>query len=165
MVKKITLLVSLFALVSCGTLHNYGTSHFEEINSNKFRISFQGKNNSKENMAYDLALLKSAEVTLKNGFRYFAIIDSEFDSKVTSNPYISGYSRQTKHGVRKVTYGRYSYPVPYTYTTYVPKYENSISKSPRVTHTIICYKEKPEFKNFHNAIAIKKEIKYRYGIN
>lgn len=49
--------------------------------TNRFTVSYRNNPNSTEQMAIDLALLRSAEVALHNGFHYF-IVASTDDSSI-----------------------------------------------------------------------------------
>ena len=84
--KIVVILLSIF-LFSCSTgyrpLNDSGGYWDEKIEStsNKFKIGYDGNKwhsdpvNRKERVI-DLALLRSAEVALENGFKYFVISDS-----------------------------------------------------------------------------------------
>ncbi|MBK9595716.1 MAG: hypothetical protein IPO57_10280, partial [Rhodocyclales bacterium] len=46
-----------------------------QLDTNVFRVSFRGNGYTRAERAEELALLRGAELTLKNGFTHFAIID------------------------------------------------------------------------------------------
>ena len=82
-------------LVSCSTgyrpINDSGGYWDERIEStsNRFKIGYDGNKwhsdpfNRKERVI-DLALLRSAEVALENGFKYFIISDSQAYTETTS---------------------------------------------------------------------------------
>ena len=90
----IVVYLSIF-LVSCSTgyrpLNDSGGYWDERIEStsNRFKIGYDGNKwhsdpiNRKERVI-DLALLRSAEVALENGFKYFIISDSQASTETTS---------------------------------------------------------------------------------
>ncbi len=46
------------------------------VDQDTFQVSSPGSANSEDEKSVDLALLRSAEITLENGFNYFVIIES-----------------------------------------------------------------------------------------
>ncbi|GIX25986.1 MAG: hypothetical protein KatS3mg122_3217 [Caldimonas sp.] len=46
-----------------------------QLDTNVFRVSFRGNGYTRAERAEELALLRSAELTLKNGFTHFVVID------------------------------------------------------------------------------------------
>lgn len=107
----------------------------------------------------DFTLLRSAEIAIENGYRYFVIVESEKYSKsgtyttpttshttgsaVVSGNYIHGSATTTSHGGK----------------TYV-------SSKPRENNTILCFKDKPDIEGLvFEATFIIKSIKAKYGMN
>ena len=76
--------LGLSLLVGCTTTYrplagNMGYS-VVQLNERTFRVSFRGNPSVAEDMAYDYTLLRSAEVALEHGFRYFAVTDSRTEA-------------------------------------------------------------------------------------
>ena len=92
--KIVVIFLSIF-LASCSTGYrplNDSSGYWDErieSTSNKFKIGYDGNKwhsdpiNRKERVI-DLALLRSAEVALENGFKYFIISDSQAYTETTS---------------------------------------------------------------------------------
>jgi len=78
-------------LASCATGYQKQgfTGEFSEtqLGENIFQISFKGDANTSPEQASDLTLLRSAEIVVEKGFRYFTIIDSEKYSKTGTYTY------------------------------------------------------------------------------
>ena len=80
MKKIICLIVVVFLLTACAA--NYerssGTVGYQEVrlDSNVFRVTFTGNDFTDPRKVSDFALLRSAELALEYGYRYFAIVDA-----------------------------------------------------------------------------------------
>ncbi len=78
-------------LTSCATGYQKQdfTEEFSEtqLGENIFQISFNGNADTSRERASDLTLLRSAEVAVEKGFRYFTIVDSEKYSKTGTYTY------------------------------------------------------------------------------
>jgi hypothetical protein len=48
-----------------------------QVNGDTFQVSSPGSANSEDEKSVDLSLLRSAEITLENGFNYFVIVESD----------------------------------------------------------------------------------------
>ncbi len=70
-------LVLLIFLAGCATgYHSLGyTGGFSDVqlSQNSFKISFTGNGHTLQNRAVDFALLRSADLTIRHGFKYFVI--------------------------------------------------------------------------------------------
>ena len=64
-----------------------------KIQEGLYRISFEGDNFTTSSRAADLSMLRSAEVTLRDGYRYFTISDNKSDT--VSDLSSAGYRRVT----------------------------------------------------------------------
>lgn len=82
--NSIAVLVA-FSLLSCATKYQETarSGGFSELqlNSNVFKITFSGNAYLSKSKVSDFALLRAAEVTLNNGFKYFIIQDSNNHTK------------------------------------------------------------------------------------
>lgn len=76
--RKLTALFATLFLAGCATKYqSFGFSGgFSEVqlDTNVFRVSFKGNGYSSGDRVEEMALLRSAEVTLNNGFTHFAVV-------------------------------------------------------------------------------------------
>lgn len=139
-----------------------------QLDTNVFVVSFKGNGYTDEEKASDFALLRSAEIAINNGFKYFTIVDSKNYSKessyttpiqsttsVNSNTYGSAYVYGNKANLNLNTNG--------TVNTTISGGETYIVSKPRASNTIICFNDKPEGFSY-NAELILKSIKAKYAI-
>ncbi len=86
--KHVATMLIVFVLFGCATTYKpfgFGGGYSEvQLGENIFQVSFRGNNYTSEERASAFSLLRSAELTINNGFRYFRIIDSEKSSKVSA---------------------------------------------------------------------------------
>lgn len=93
-----------------------------------------------------LTLLRSAEVAIENGFRYFIIVKSEKHSSIST-----------------YTTPAHSYTTGNNITTYGGTAE--IVSEPIVINTIICFKKRPKVNDvIFDAEFIEKSLKQKYNI-
>jgi hypothetical protein len=153
--KNIILVIFISTFIqSCATTYQKSgfTGGYSEtqLDVNVFKISFRGNGYTDRERVTDFTLLRSAELALKNGYQYFAIIDS--------NNYTSHSSRTTpiRYSTTGSTYGS-------TVTTTIGGKTYHTSR-PSSSNTIVCFKEKPEKTFSYNANFIRKSITEKYGI-
>ena len=129
-----------------------------QLGDNIFQVSFRGNGYTSRERASDFALLRSAELALEHGFRYFVIIESKQEAKIeTYTTPSTSYTTGSAYG-----YGNYAYGSATT-TTYGGQ-TYFISK-PRATNTILCFKERPEINGLvFDAEFVTKSIKKKYGM-
>ena len=125
--KVIVILFFSIFLASCTTgyrpLNDSGGYWEERIEStsNKFKIGYDGNKwhsdpvNRKERVI-DLALLRSAEVALENGFKYFIISESEAYTEKTSLLQGSIPSNSTSSRLKRINASE-TYQIKATFTT------------------------------------------------
>ena len=127
----------------------------KQLAENIFQVSFHGNQNTGRERASDFALLRSAEVTTENGFRYFIVVawvkDSSFSTDATprqsSTTY--GYGNTIDGSARTSTYGGQTFVI----------------REPNTTNMILCFKEKPDVVGLiFDAEFVKKSLKQKYGI-
>ena len=128
------------------------------LGENVFRVTFQGNGYTGKNKVADFTLLRSAELALGHGFRYFIITESGKDSlllayttptkfRTTGSAHISGNVIYGKATTKQ--YGGHTY----------------ITSAPSAKNTIVLYKEKPKINGLvYDASFLKKSIKQKYGI-
>ena len=127
--------------------HAYSGGYSEiQLGENTFKVSFHGNGYTSMQRATDFAMLRSAEIALLSGCRYFSVIDE--NSTVSSSSY--------------------SMPTTYTHTgnlSYLATggHTYNISK-PSTSNTIAIFKEKPEGVFSYNASLSYINIAQRWGI-
>lgn len=155
---RIIYLLSIAVILSaCATAYQKAgaTGGYTEtqLDTNVFQVSFRGNGYTARQRASDFTLLRSAELTIENGFNYFVVIDA---SQYTKN---SSFTTPTTTYGSATAYGNTAYGSATTYggqTFHVTK--------PRATNTIVCFKEKPDGFSY-NAKFIEKSLKEKYQLN
>ena len=158
---RIIILSSLLMfLVGCATPYGSSKGNFlggfseTQLGEDAFNITFKGNAFIDRETVANYTLLRSAEIALAHGFRYFVIIDSEKYSK-------SG-----------------SYTTPVTSSTTATAYGNTISgstryyggqtfvyKKPHASNTIVCFRSKPDLAGLiYDANFLAKSLKSKYSI-
>ena len=75
---KRILLFSFLILYSCSpTLYRPGSYTDTKIGEDMYRVRFNGNQRTGGDYAQDMALLRSADLTISKGFEYFEIVDSD----------------------------------------------------------------------------------------
>ncbi|ABI59617.1 CC0125/CC1285 family lipoprotein [Nitrosomonas eutropha] len=139
--RNIALITLVLALAGCASAYKpkgFGGGFSEtQLDTNVFRVSFRGNGYTRAERAEELALLRSAELTLKNGFTHFAIIDSQSREKH------SAYTAPTQSytTANATAYGNSAYGTANT-TTYGG--QTFLISKPSTTNTIMCFKGKPD---------------------
>ena len=139
--RNIALITFILALTGCASAYKpegFGGGFSEtQLDTNVFRVSFRGNGYTRAERAEELALLRSAELTLSNGFTHFAIIDSK------SRERLSTYTTPTQSytNANVTAYGNTAYGTANT-TTYGG--QTFLISKPSTTNTIVCFKGKPE---------------------
>jgi len=163
---KILILLSAFILFITGCAQTpYQPNGFlggfteTRLGENVFRVTFQGNGYTGKNKVADFTLLRSAELALEHGFRYFIIAESgkgnyfsTFTTPTTSHTTGSAYkSGSSVYGNATTnTYGGQTF----------------IISAPSANNTIVLYKEKPKINGLvYDASFLKKSIKQKYGLD
>lgn len=150
-------------LTACATSYQRSgfTGGFSEtqLGENIFQVSFRGNGYTRGERASDFALLRSAEVTTQNGFRYFIVVGSARDSSLSTytaptqsytTGSVYGYGNTAYGSARTTTYGGQSY----------------IIQKPSTTNTIVCFKDKPETAGLvFDAEFVKRSLREKYAID
>lgn len=156
----VSLLVPL-VLSACATTYQPQsfTGGFTEtqLDKNVFRVSFQGNGYTARERAEDFTLLRSAELTLKNGFNYFVIVDgkSGTDYSAFTTP-----TQSTTYGSANV-YGNTAYGRATTTTT---GGQTVVVQRPSSTNTIVCMNDKPEGVFAYDAAFVYRSLSGKYGL-
>jgi hypothetical protein len=156
--------VSIMIALLSGCATTYQPSSFSggfsetRLGEDTFQVSFRGNGYTSTERASDFSLLRSAELTLQNGFRYFIVVDSKESSKLDT------YTTPTTSHTTGNAYGYGNYAYGNSTTTTYGGETYAISK-PRATNTIVCFKEKPQVNGLvFEAEYVLKSIKGKYGI-
>ena len=171
MKSAITILLLSF-LFGCATAYQknglMGGFTTTQLDENIFTVTFKGNAYTARDKANDYALLRSAEVTLENGFTYFTIVDAKQYAKTGS------YTTPTRTttNVNASTYGTvnltgnnaiYNANTHGTATTTTSGGQTYKFSKPRTSNTIVCFNNKPE--GFaYNAKFLSKSLKEKYDI-
>ncbi|MDP3290752.1 MAG: hypothetical protein Q8M43_01845 [Sulfuricurvum sp.] len=171
--RVIAILLVILFLGGCATAYQpqsfSGGFSETQLDTNVFTITFKGNGYTGRDKANDFALLRSAELALEHGFKYFAIVDAQQYSKnstyttpttattnVNANTYGSAYSYGNNTTYNGNTYG--------TATTTVSGGETYNISKPRTSNTIVCFVEKPQSFTY-NAEFLVKSLKQKYRID
>ena len=130
-----------------------------QLGENIFQVSFRGNGYTSRERASDFVLLRSAEVSLENGYQYFIIIEAEKSS------HLSTYTTpKTSYTTGNVNVSGNSATV--NATTYSYGGQTYFFSKPSTNNLILCFKEKPEVNGLiFNAEFVKKSIRQKYGLN
>lgn len=160
---RATTLIILLLLCACATPYRplkAGTGYSSaQVSSNEFKVGFQGNVDTSLERAYDLTLLRSAEVTLQNGFGFFSVLD------VTNTSSAKHYTRVYRTYSAPVPgaqdFGRYDYiPAPYTVQVEQPQ----IYYQPGTLFLIRCFRNSPAKEFAYDAVTLEESLKRKYKI-
>ena len=156
-------LISL-GLCSCATPYHplkRGTGYSSsQVASNEFAVSFKGNADTTYQRAYDFALLRSAEVTLQNGFRFFSVVDVTNAS--SAKRYTEIYRTYGTPVLGEYDFGRLDYlPGPPVVEVQQPQ----IFYTPGTVLLIECFPAKPEKKFAYDAAMLAESLKRKYRIS
>jgi hypothetical protein len=150
--------ICLFIIQGCSTSYQHEgfTGGFSEtqIDENVFRVTFSGNGYTSREKASDLALLRSADITLLKRCSYFIIVDSNYNSSVST--YTTPSTTNTTGTINGSTYNGTS--TTYGGNTYV-------IQKPSNTNTIVMFKEKPSIQGIiYNADFICNSLGNKYSV-
>lgn len=134
--------IPLLALTACATAYqssNHFTGGFDEIAlaPNVYKVTFKGNGYTSSERAEGLALLRSADLTLQKGFKYFALADSK--SATSHSSYTTPVTANTTANV--TAFGNTAYGT--ATTTYSGGQTVFISK-PRAANLVVMFPERPQ---------------------
>jgi len=157
--RNISVLIFLPLLLACASSYSpkmvfNGYSDIR-LGENIFQVSFQGDGFDSRERVANLSLLRCAEVTLENGFKYFAIV-----RMVDNSGGVAGVTPMTTQ-IDTTTIGNTTYGTATTYGGH-----SFFITYPNTTNTIMCFKEKPDFRGLvYNAKMVASSLKAKYGID
>jgi len=137
----LTAIATTSLLTGCATGYQpqgaSGSGGFTEtqIDTNVWKVNFNGNGDTKRDQAEDLALLRSAEISLANGYTHFAFRSSKADTQTTfvHNPMISYTSGNAINGT-----SLFAIATTHTYGGTV------VVSKPFVSNIVMMFKGKPE---------------------
>ena len=170
---KILFLSSLFILSACATPYQKtglgGGFSETQLSENIFQVNFKGNSYTSTQRAADFALLRSAELTLKNGYKYFVLSDS--NNSIEHSSYTTPLRAHTRghantYGTLNTygNFGTYSGSTDITTTTYFRGGKTYNIKKPTSAKTIVCFKEKPKNGFSFDAEFLKKSLQTKYNL-
>jgi hypothetical protein len=157
--KLIGLFIVLF-LVGCATSYRpysyFGGGGYRDVQlaENVFKVTVEANGYTSNSRATDLALLRSADLTLQHSFRFFIIGATSNDS------YSSSYTTPTTTTAQVTSYGNTAYGTANTYggQTYTFNF-------PTPSMTITCFAEKPQFQaTIYDAAIVSRSLRAQLGI-
>lgn len=170
--RIIITLAIILSLVGCTTAYQSqgmtGGFSSTQLDTNVFTVTFKGNGYTGRDKANDFALLRSAEIALEHGYKYFAIVDTQQYTKnstyttptrATTNVNANTYGSVNSYG-NTATYSANTYG---TATTTISGGQTYNISKPRTSNTIVCFIEKPQGFSY-NAEFIAKSIKTKHGI-
>ncbi len=156
----ITLVISIF-MQGCATTYqsNGYTGGYSEtqLDENVFKVSFRGNGFTNSERTEDFTLLRSAELAIANGYKYFVIVNG--GTSISKSTHITPTTYNTTASV----YGTGNYAYGTATTTQYGGQSYNVSK-PSTSNTIICFKDKPKDAMSYNANFIYKNIRKKYDI-
>jgi hypothetical protein len=119
-----------------------------QLDTNVWRVFFEGNGYTKGDRAEDFAMLRSAELTLANGFTHFAFSSSKTGTDISSySTPARAYSSSTSSSIR--IYGG----------------NTEIIAKPTATNIVVMFKGKPELNaSVYDAIFICNSIGKKYEV-
>jgi hypothetical protein len=149
----------LACLVMCGCATSYKAKGFTggysetRLSENVFKVSFKGNGYTSMERATDYCLLRCAELAVRNGYKFFAVVDESQHSKKGSYT-----TPTTTYGTATVSGNTASG----TSTTYGG--QTFIISKPRATNTIFCYKTNEGQATLFDAYYVRASIRGKYRI-
>lgn len=164
----------LFALIGCATSYQPKslTGGFSEtrLAENVYQVSFRGNAYTDMEKAADFTLLRSAEIALNSGYRYFAVVDAQSWQKqgVVTTPVQSTttVSANTFGSINHFgNFGTYNGSTTGTLNTVTTGGDSYVISKPRTSNTIVLLKEQPVDGSFSfDAQFVTQSLKSKYGI-
>jgi hypothetical protein len=156
--KKLTIipqLIFISVITGCATAYQMDgfSGGFEEtqLSSNAWKINFAGNGYTSQSRSEGFTLLRSADITMQNGFNYFIIVGSNSDMSTTSS-WTSPSTSTTNFNGRTASTTNYG-----GNTFYITK--------PSSTNIILMFKEKPEVNGIvYDAQFLCKSLGAKYDI-
>lgn len=153
--KLILALIATAALAGCaspykadGALGGYSEV---QLDKNIFKVSFRGNGYTRPQQAEEMALMRSAELTLQHGYRYFVVVGSSASanhSTITTPTYAQTTATSYGNTVRA--------------NTVVTGGQSFLVSMPSSSNTIVCLEERPEGVMSFDAQYVFKSLSAKY---
>ncbi len=146
------IIVATIALLMQGCATPYQATGFTggydeiQLDENVFKVSFRGNGYTGRERATNFTLLRSAELTLEKGYKYFVIVEEAQLTRTVTTPKTYTTTANAYGGFTTQSHGGHT-----------------ISK-PRTTNTIVLHKQKPDSAFSYNAEFLFNSMKEKYGI-
>ena len=161
MLRALFLLFILF-LNSCATPYQTGGAmggfYETQLDENVFRVEFKGNAYTSMNKAVYFTLLRSAELTIENGYNYFVIVDENRYTKSSTNklPSTTYHSGTIRDYGNKATYKG-------TSKTYGG--QTITSYRPRSSNTFVMFRYEPQIDGyFYDARFVAQSIREEFNL-
>ena len=158
--KYLVLVVTLLGLTGCATSYQPKgmTGGFDEVqlSENVWRVSFKGNGYTSRDRTEQFAILRSAELTLMNGYKYFAFVDSRSNVDTSVLPG-STYSTTNMSGA---VYGNYMSGTASTVSWGGPM----VFSKPSAFNIVVMFKERPNEGFVYDAAKICQSIGKKYDV-
>jgi len=173
--KKIITILALIFIAGCSTSYksdgfNGGYSE-TQLDENIFQVRFRGNSITSLERAADFNMLRSAELTLESGYKYFTVANQNnyIEEIVTIKParIEKTTTSEDKGKIDRDKYHDTAYKTKSTekeVITFV-KEEKVVTKIPHAYQEITCYKEKPKNAKSYSAEFLVKSLKTKYEID
>lgn len=129
-----------------------------QLDENVYKVSFRGNGYTSGERAEELALLRSADLTMRKGYKYFVLADSNSDSKIASSytAPVTSHSNSSAYAVGNTVYGSSTTTSYGGHTQYYVK--------PSTTNTVVMFREKPQATGLvYSAEFLCKSLARKYG--
>ena len=155
-VLLLAVFISLFFSAATSYQPEGLTGGYEELQlgENLFSVNFSGNGYTRSQRATDFCLLRCAEITKENGFKFFNIVNQNND--VSNTSFTTPSSSVTTGNIN--SYGQVN-----AYTTNYGGQTYNFSK-PSTSNTILLHKTKPTRGISYEADFIIRSIKTKYGL-
>ena len=160
---RVTMFVVGVLLSGCATTYQpqgfSGGFTETQLDTNVFRVSFRGNGYTSAERAEEMALLRSAEVAMKNGFTHFAVVDAASRSRHST---VTTPTQSTTTGSLSV-YGNTATGITRTTTS---GGQSFLIAKPSTTNTIVCFSGKPDVAGLvYDARFLMNSLGARYGVS
>lgn len=160
--RNAIVVAACFAVSACATQYQrqgFSGGYTEtQLDNNVYRVSFRGNGYTSAERAADFNLLRCAELTLQNGYKYFAVVEGrEGTNYSTYTTPTQTYTTGSAYVAGNAVYGNA------TTTTYGGR--TFVFAKPSSTNTIIMLRERNEIagmtydaKFLYNSLSSKYEV-------
>lgn len=155
MQKKFITSLGCLLLAGCATSYQpysyFGGGGYKDVQlaENVFKVTVEANAYTSSAKASDLALLRSAELTLQHGFRYFIV------GERADHSYSTSYTTPQTTNVNVTAYGKTAYGTANTYGGQTYNFH-----FPTPSMTITAFKEKPTLQGtVYDAELVSKSLR------